>query len=164
MSDVLNPNAITMDAKTAAERWGCTVNDVRSWCKEGAIEGATKPHVGWDIPACTARPLDKKLIREILWQLLELKNGSARTIDLTPWGVRKQDLESYLVVLENNGYITTAGRNQPLIDIALIRLTVKGLRVLGRNPDRDKVELPPFLAIGVTAGGRFTAEVIKGLV
>lgn len=120
MSDVLNTSVTTMDVKTAAERWKCAPNEVRTWCKEGAIEGACKPKNAWTIPVQASRPLDKKLIKEVLWQLLELSNGSASTIDLTPWGVNSSNLlAAYLDALEDAGFIMaiTDTNNLSLIHI-----------------------------------------------
>lgn len=150
----------------AAERWNCTKEDVYAWCKEGLIEGARKKRQAWAIPLESLRPLDKKLIKEMLWQLLELKNGTAHRFDLSTWGVKQTDLPRYLNPLVDGCYIEQApsasgGSATGMLDY---QITNKGLFLLGRaGTKKASVDVPPKLMIGASVVGRFASQVFSDL-
>lgn len=154
-----------MTAAQAAEKWNCTKDDIYTWCKEGNIEGAQKTKRAWIIPQEALRPLDKKLIKEMLWQLLELKNGTAHRLDLSTWGVRQKDISRYLSPLVEGCYI------EPLSSIDTgaagtinFRITNRGLHLLGRaGSKKASIDVPPTLMIGATVVGRFTSQIISDL-
>ncbi|WP_273384069.1 hypothetical protein [Enorma phocaeensis] len=162
MNDTREPKTIT--ASAAAERWGCSKDDVYAWCKNGSVAGARKEGRTWAIPQNAERPLDKKLIREILWQLLELKNGTAHRFDLSEWGVKQTDLARYLNPLVDGCYIEQTPSAHIGEGTLSYRITNKGLRLLGRSGSKDtSVDVPQPLMIGATVTGRFTSQIISDL-
>lgn len=154
----------TMTVSEAADQWSCSKDDVYAWCKSGSIKGARKNGKTWAIPQTTMRPLDRKLIREILWQLLELKNGTAGSFDLSEWGVKQADLARYLNPLVDDCYIEPVPAAHATERALGYRITNKGLRLLGRSGSRDaRVDAPQPLMIGATVAGRFVSQIISDL-
>lgn len=156
--------AKTITALEAAERWNCSTNDIYDWCKNGSIEGAQKEKRAWAIPQDAMRPFDKKLVREILWQLLELKNGTATRFDLSEWGIKQADLARYIEPLVDICYIEQTP-SAPVAGRTLnYRITNKGLHLLGRTGSKDSgVDVPKPLMIGASVAGRFTSQIISDL-
>lgn len=73
----MNPYVVAEGARLttqeAADKWHTDRRLVSDWCKNGLIPGAIKDRNGntaWSIPSETRRPIDSKLIQEILWRLL----------------------------------------------------------------------------------------------
>ena len=122
----------SMDTRAAAEKWGCTDRDVRDWCRGGHIAGSTKEKRKWLIPDDAQRPLDRKLQREILWQVLRRKDNRRRWIDLTRWGVSDDKIADYIALL-----LSTCLRRTPdaeeIGSIDDIELTEKGFS-MEKNP------------------------------
>ena len=156
--------AKTITALEAAEQWKCSKRDVYDWCNSGSIEGARKEKGAWAIPRDAVRPLDKKLIREILWQLLELKNGTASRFDLSEWGIQQADLVRYIDPLMDTCYVEHAPSSHATEQALNYRITNRGLHLLGRAGSKDSsVDVPQPLMIGATVAGRFTSQIISDL-
>lgn len=51
-----------MGTKEASEKWGFTQATIRSWCKNGLVEGATQDAPGspWHIPTDAKCPREKR--------------------------------------------------------------------------------------------------------
>lgn len=157
--------AQTMSAVEAAEQWSCTRDDVYDWCKDNVIEGAQKKGRSWTIPRDSMRPFDKKLAKEVLWQLLELKLGTANRFDLSSWGIKQAHLKQYLELLIDACYIqqdisapSQGGRALPY------RITNKGLNLLGRmGTTNAEYTVPPKLMVAATVAGRFASQLASDL-
>lgn len=154
----------TITASEAAEQWRFFKDDIYTWCNNGSIAGARKYGRTWAIPQNALRPLDKKLIREMLWQLLELKNGTAHRFDLSERGVKRENLARYLNPLVDGFYIEEI----PSMDISEsalnYRITNKSLHLLGRAGSKEaSADVPQPLMVGATVVGRFTSQIISDL-
>lgn len=145
-----------------AEVWNTKRDTVASWCKAGHIPGATKEikKGRWSIPRNAKRPLDAKLIQELLWQLLEVANSTRKYLDLSDWGVSPSDLQNCLETLAQERYLTASGND-------LVHLTQRALKLLGRyGRGEDQVDIilrRTSCFLGSTAGC-FCAALIKDLV
>lgn len=145
-----------------AEVWNTKRDTVAAWCKAGHIPGATKEirKGRWSIPRDAKRPLDAKLIQELLWQLLEVTNSTRKYLDLTEWGVSPSDLQNCLETLVQESHLTAS-------DDDLVHLTQRALKLLGRyGRAEDQVDIVlrrTSCFLGNTAGS-FCATLIKDLV
>ena len=85
-----------------------------------------KGNTAWSIPSDARRPIDSKLIQEILWRVLESDKPQRDALDLTDWGIGLFDTPECIEVLTSSGYIKSAG------DGGQLSLTKKGYSILGR--------------------------------
>lgn len=130
------------------ERWGATKDDIRRWCREKYIPGSYLSGNAYRIPANAMRPLDEKLAKEILWQLLE-NRGSSDKLDLSDRGVGDA-IPEYLEALKAKEYIKCKNSN-------IYHLNRKGFKLLGRYDDRGKdkeaFETMAFVKSAISAAG-----------
>lgn len=150
-----------MNTKTAADKWFCTQAEVREWCRGGIINAAVKEKGRWSIPQEAKRPLDRKLQREILWRIIEVKNGQRASFELTDWGIPDADLPGYLEPLFGTclrGEDHAAGWDE-------VNVSSGGLRLLGRNPVADDTQPPVPVALNWCASlaGTYTASFLSNL-
>lgn len=146
-----------MDTKAAAEKWNCDRSNVAKWCKNGLVEGAHQEGFGrpWTIPDQAIRPIDRRLAKEIIWTLLELKTKRHPVFDLSIWGIKKEEIGLYLNELRSNLYIEFDSN-----DCDDYFITAKGFKLLGRH---NCSEFESFDDIKVIAdvAGVFIGSTIK---
>lgn len=145
-----------MNTKDAAQRWNCRPEEVRAWCRGGDIGGVRKEKNRWVIPDDARRPIDKKLQSEMLWQILEMQQEQRARIDLTIWGVPRNETIGYLQALFDCCLQARfADPNEPIRTIADIQLTERGLHLLGRRgrvqDNRDAGAMRQMLDLGRAA-------------
>lgn len=153
----MNPYVVAESARLttqeAADKWHTDRRLVSDWCKNGLIPGAIKDRNGntaWSIPSDARRPIDSKLIQEVLWRLLESDKPQHEALDLTDWGIGLRDTHECIEVLVSNGYLKPAG------DGGLLSLTKKGYSILGRYGSSAKRAVLPVPLQWVSAfGGTF---------
>lgn len=149
-----------LSTKEAAEEWNDTRRNVASWCKDGYIQGARKDlrgNTAWSIPADAKRPIDSKLIRELLWQIVEKSNGIIDQLDLTDWGIPIGDTEDYVQALIDNHYLERA------VMTSNVRLLKKAIRSLGRHLDGDVRQPPETLILTASAAGTFAGSLARSI-
>ena len=154
MRDIVIADRQYMSTAEAASLWNCDSKDVSAWCRKGFIQGATqeKARKPWKIPSDAIRPMDKKLLRELLWQILEKKNDSNCRMDLSIWGVSNKNVREYLSTLISNQYIATTKENvDSMNDIFLTR---KSFEILKRHTSKDG-DLSDVMLLTSECAGRF---------
>jgi len=162
----MNPYVVAEGARLttqeAADKWHTDRRQVSDWCKNGFIPGAKKDRKGntaWSIPSDARRPIDSKLIQEILWRVLESNKPQRDVLDLTDWGIGLFDTPECIEVLTSSGYIKSAG------DGGQVSLTKKGYSILGRYGSSAKdAALPVPLQWISEFGGTFTGCAVKHLI
>lgn len=162
----MNPYVVAEGARQttqeAADKWHADRRSVSDWCKNGFIPGAKKDRKGntaWSIPSDARRPIDTKLIQEILWRVLESDKPQRDALDLTDWGIGSFDTPECIEVLTSSGYIKSAG------DGGQLSLTKKGYSILGRYGSSAKdAALPVPLQWISEFGGTFTGCAVKHLI
>lgn len=157
--ELVEANAHT--TRELAEKWAASEKDIASWCKSGLIGGATKQSTfpwRWLIPFDAKRPLDSRVIRELLWQILELQNNRIVELDITCWGIPLSDIPACVQALVDAGYLRELKNSQQ------IRLSNKAFSVLGRKIGGriDSDSLEP-LVLKAAVAGSFVGAVIKQL-
>lgn len=142
-----------LTTQEAAEKWNADRRLVSDWCKNGFISGAKKDrnkNTAWSIPSDARRPIDSKLIQEILWRVLESDKPQRDTLDLTDWGIGLSDTSECIEVLTSNGCLKFVG------DGGRLSLTKKGYSILGRYGSSAKNAAFPVPLQWVSAfGGTF---------
>ena len=157
VGEKMNPYVVAENARLttqeAADKWHTDRRLVSDWCKNGLIPGAIKDRKGntaWSIPSETRRPIDSKLIQEVLWRVLESDGLQHKALDLTDWGIGLPDTPECIEVLVSNGYLKPAG------DEGRLSLTKKGYSILGRYGSSAKNAVLPVPLQWVSAfGGTF---------
>lgn len=146
----------------AADKWHADRRLVSDWCKSGFIPGAKKDRNGntaWSIPSEARRPIDSKLIQEILWRVLESDKADSYALDLTDWGIGLPDTPECIEILVSNGYLKRAD------DGGRLSLTKKGYTILGRYGSSAKNAVLPVSLQWVSAfGGTFIGCAAKQLI
>lgn len=72
------------------------------------IKGTTRQGTfpsGWHIPSDAKRPLDKRVIRDYLWQIVELQNGCIKKPDATRWVISIADTLECVQALVDTDYL-----------------------------------------------------------
>lgn len=148
-----------MDTKTAAEKWKCNISDIREWCRSGRIEEAHKEKGRWIIPNDAKRPLDRRLQKEILWQILKYENNSVCRIDLTQWGIDDSSIPDYLSLLLPLCLRKRMSNNEPINNLSEIELTELGFAIVGygRNSALSN-QVPRIIGWSAQAAGIFAAS------
>lgn len=158
--DVLNNDDIMihldqkMSTQEAADRWNTDKSVVAKWCRDGHIEGAEKSKsfpFAWEIPFDAKRPIDKELISEIIWQIVEVKNGVASDFDLTKWGIPSDFVDGYIAAIVSGLYL----RRTQTGDLVLTR---KGFEIINRGKGG---EVPEVLIWTASAAGAFTGMLLR---
>ena len=158
--DVLNNDDImihldqNMSTQEAADRWNTDKSVVAKWCRDGHIEGAEKSKsfpFAWEIPFDVKRPIDKELISEIIWQIVEVKNGVASDFDLTKWGIPSDFVDGYIAAIVSGLYL----RRTQTGDLVLTR---KGFEIINRGKGG---EVPEVLIWTASAAGAFTGMLLR---
>lgn len=137
------------NTKDMAERWNASIADVRGWCRKGCVASAKKVSAKWRISHSAKRPLDRKLVEEILWILLESPRVDPSDIDLSHWGVARTDTAAYLRSMEQDGSIIAG-------DDGTYSLSKRGFKLLGRGGAKSGTffeprSFPSELAVAVVA-------------
>lgn len=143
-----------MSTEKAAEKWRTDKSIVAEWCREGHIEGAEKSKsfpFGWQIPSDAKRPIDKELISEIIWQIVEVKNGISNDFDLTKWGIPSDSVDGCIATLVSSLYLRRTQKGDLL-------LTRKGFEAINRGKDG---EAPEVLIWTASAAGAFTGMFLR---
>lgn len=150
----------TLTVEVASKKWNASLAAVRKWCKAGYVKDAAKSSTfpfGWCIPADAKRPIDDCLIREVLWQIVELQNHRIEKLDLTEWDIQAQDLDDYLSMIADNGFI--------VIKESSMRLTKKGLASIGRGKPMDgDGRQTVILTLAAPGAGAFFGSAFKQLI
>lgn len=90
-----------------AEKWNADKRDVSAWCRADLIYGAVKETsfpFRWIIPCDAKRPIDACIIRELLWQIIELENERISEIDVSVWGIPAVDVAGCIQSLKDADY------------------------------------------------------------
>lgn len=143
-----------MSTEEAAEKWGTDKSTVAEWCREGHIEGAEKSKsfpFEWQIPYDAKRPIDKELTAEIIWQIVEIKNGIAVDFDLANWGVSRDSVDGCIAALVAGLYLCRTQEGDLL-------MTRKGLNAINRKKGE---EAPEILIWTASAAGAFTGMFLR---
>lgn len=152
-----------MNAREATVKWNCSVDNVRSWCREGAVSGAIKDKGRWKIPDNAKRPIDRRLQREIIWRVLEKKNDPDARIDLTAWGVADEDILDYfsatIPLLVRKNYPDTNTINS----LDELSVTEAGFRLIGRYRNGNARDVPRLLTWPANLTGTFTDAFVRDL-
>ncbi len=154
--------ASSLNAKQAAHKWKAAPENVRKWCRNGYVEGASKSSsfpFAWSIPANARRPIDELLMREALWQIVELQNNRIRELDLTEWGVLHLENDDLLLSLGEGWLLQSEG------DGSGWSLTRKGFAILDRGGSGTGDEKTPKIINWIASGaGAFAGSAIKQIV
>lgn len=138
-----------------AEKWNADKRDVSAWCRADLISGAVKETsfpFRWIIPCDAKRPIDACIIRELLWQIIELENGRISEIDVSAWGIPAVDVAGCIQSLKNADYLAFSQEG------AGLQVTKRGLALIGRGQHSEALkETPTALkwtadAVGIMAG------------
>ena len=138
-----------------AEMWKADKRDVTAWCRADLIPGAAKEETfpfRWTIPSDAKRPIDACVIKELLWQIIELENGRISKIDVSAWGIPATDVAGCIQSLGDAEYLTFSQDGNDL------QITKRVLVVLGRDQrGKSSKEAPTALrwtadAVGIIAG------------
>lgn len=136
-----------MDTKTAAEIWHSTSKEVADWCKNDLVPGAEKTRGKWIIPNDARRPLDRKLQKELLWQLLLKQNGAVTRIDLTAWGIVDNEVAAYYLEMHPRFLRWNLETDDGIAGVVSLAITDAGFRLLGRIGPEEKVEISSTLVV-----------------
>lgn len=154
-----------MDTKTASIRWNCTVGDIREWCRDGKVLEAKKERGRWVIPDDAMRPLDRKLQKEILWQILEFENDNSCRIDLTQWGINDDSIVDYLSSLFPLCLRRRCDSNRPINKLAELQITDLGLAIAGRRYDAETADrVPKVIQWSAQVTGIFAASFVNSMI
>ena len=140
----------TMTTAEAAEKWNTTRSEVAFWCRTGRIDNANKTY-RWAIPVDEKRPVDKKLAREMVWSLVEVRCGAADHFDLTEWGIARTDLTRYVDALIKENCFDIDQSTYTLIT------TKRGLALIGRGDNKNATSFD-VIKIGSKAVVGFAVE------
>ena len=146
-----------MDTKTAAEKWGCKDRDVQNWCRSGFVDGAVMEKRKWLIPDDAQRPLDRKLQKEILWQILQWKDSHQKRVDLTCGGISDDGIVNYIALLLG-AYLRNAPGVAEIRDLDDLELTERGFSLLGYGKEAEAESLPKVIRWSASAAGVFAAN------
>lgn len=151
-----------LTTKELSAKWNASSKTIAAWCKDGFVIGASKEAVfpwRWLIPRTSNRPLDQLLVRELLWQIVEFQNRRISEIDLTSWGIPVGDVNGCVRALLDNDYLVQLG------DRPAIRISCKGLLLLGRKEGARSASEPPVVLMWTaSAGGVFFGSLIDQLI
>lgn len=117
----------------------------------GAVKETSFPF-RWIIPCDAKRPIDACIIRELLWQIIELENERISEIDVSVWGIPAVDVAGRIQSLKDADYLAFSQEGVGL------QITKKGLALIGRGQhDKAMNETPTALkwtadAVGIIAG------------
>lgn len=155
MTSSANNDKKFMSTKEAADIWNTDKSIVAKWCRDKRIPDAKQSAVGrpWAIPSDAKRPLDVGLTREILWQIIEIKNGGASDFDLTSWGISAEFVDGYIAALVGALYLSRRQDGD-------LRLTQKGLKAIGRGK-KEEEDAPETLIYVASAAGAFTGAFLR---
>lgn len=145
-----------MNVKTAAEKWGCSESEVRGWCRDGDIEGTVKEKRRWEIPDDAKRPFDRKMQKDVLWQVLRWKDNHQRRIDLTCWGIDDKEIINYISLLVPI-FIRVLYGPVNAGNLDSLELTDKGYALIGYGKEIEAEKLPKVIRWGASATGVFAA-------
>ena len=161
-SDHAFAEAEVLTTKELSAKWNTSSKTIAAWCKNGYVIVASKETVfpgRWLIPRTSNRPLDRLLVRELLWQVVEYQNGRISEIDLTSWGIPAEDVNGCIRALLDNDYLVRLG------DRPAIRISCKGLLLLGRKEGTRSASEPPVVLMWTaSAGGAFFGSLIDQLI
>lgn len=151
-----------LTTKQFADRWKTGRSTVAAWCKQGLISEVRKDgfRKSWSIPADAKRPLDRPLIRELIWQVVEQQNGRIEKIDLTEWGIELDDVPGYIQALIDDCCLRRRSDHSTVLCI-----TQRGMQMIGRRSGADSAAplSGPLVWVSV-AGGSFIGAAIKQIV
>lgn len=157
-----------MNTREAAAKWNCSIEDVRDWCRKGAIPGAEKaesrsPVKPWIIPDNAKRPIDRRLQQEIVWRVLEKKNNPNAFIDLTIWDIADGEILGYLDATIPL-LVRKARPNIELVaSVGDLEVTEAGFRLIGRGGSGDVGGVPELLTWSASFAGTFAASFLRTL-
>lgn len=139
-----------MNTTEAAEKWNTTRDVVARWCKDGKVPGAEKPKFRWVIPDDASRPIDKKLQREFVWQILQTKNDSVFRLDFTEWGIDRKLIARYFACMTPLLFEVDESENPENI-----RVTKHGFALIGRDGVGQATTCPNVIAVTAETAGTF---------
>lgn len=117
----------------------------------GAVKETSFPF-RWIIPCGAKRPIDACIIRELLWQIIELENERISEIDVSAWGIPTVDIAGCIKSLKDADYLAFSQEGVGL------QITKKGLALIGRGQHGKPLEETPTAlkwtadAVGIIAG------------
>ena len=130
--------------KGAASKWGISHQAVTAACKEGRIIGAFQDSTKkWCIPDSAMKPLDSRIIRNILIITLSLKN----TPNISISELENYDVPKIYKYLKDTGYIIEFNESSNRIPYEAI-LSNKGMS-LAFNKKKEGVEWTSIAALFV---------------